>query len=244
MIRRSVLVALVSSGLLFAQSAQQPKLTVHTQVREDIFAGYMADDMDRFDIGVKKLDAMLRENLENVHALSWAGSAQLFRAIKAREAGNPSEFRTLYASGKDKMERALALAPKDGGVLAVQGASLIMFGDRLPEPERTEAYKKGRACLKELASMQQPMLDRFPVHLRGELLAGLAQSAQRLGDWEDARVYLNQIVTGMAGTPYERKARKWLDQPASAEKTALVCQTCHEAGRLENVLRAQRPQQP
>src|SRR4026209_895225 len=55
MIRRFSLVVLVSSGLLLAQSARQPKLTVHTQVREDIFAGYMGDDMDRFDIGVKKL---------------------------------------------------------------------------------------------------------------------------------------------------------------------------------------------
>jgi hypothetical protein len=242
MIRRVVLVALVSSGLLLAQSAQQPRLTVHTQVREDIFAGYMADDMERFEIGVKKLDAMLRENAENVHALSWAGSSELFRAIKAHEAGKQADFRTLYAGGKNKMERALALAPKDGGVLAVLGASLILFGDRLPQPERTEAYTKGRALFKELASMQQPTIDRLPVHLRGELLAGLAQSAQRLGDWEDAKTYLNQIVAGMAGTPYERKAKRWLDEPASAEKSALVCQTCHEPGRLENVLRAQKPQ--
>jgi hypothetical protein len=242
MIRRVVLVALVSSGLLLAQSAQQPRLTVHTQVREDIFAGYMADDMDRFEIGVKKLDAMLRENPENVSALSWAGSSELFRAAKAHEAGKQAEFRALFAGSKSKMERALALAPKDVGVLAVQGASLILFADRLPQPEKTEAYTKGRAFFKELASMQQPMIDRMPVHLRGELLAGLAQSAQRLGDWEDAKSYLNQIVMGMAGTPYERKAKRWLDEPASAEKSALVCQTCHEPGRLENVLRAQKPQ--
>ena len=73
MIRRFSLVAMVSGGLLLAQSARQPKLTVHTQVREDIFAGYMADDMDRFDIGVKKLDAMLRENPENVACLELGG---------------------------------------------------------------------------------------------------------------------------------------------------------------------------
>jgi hypothetical protein len=242
MIRRLILVALVSSSLLVAQSVQQSRLSVHTQVREDIFAGYMADDMDRFAIGAKKLEAMLAENADNVHALSWAGSTELFRAIKAHESGKQADFRALYAGAKNKMERARALAPKDGGVLAVQGASLILFGDRLPQPERTEAYTQGRAFFKELASMQQPMMDRMPVHLRGELLAGLAQSAQRLGDWEDARSYLNQIVTGMAGTPYERKAKRWLDEPASAEKSALVCQTCHEPGRLENVLRAQKPQ--
>ena len=102
MIRRVVLVALVSSGLLLAQSAQQPRLTVHTQVREDIFAGYMADDMDRFEIGVKKLDAMLRENPENVNALSWAGSSELFRAIKAHEAGKQAEFPGPVCGGQEQ----------------------------------------------------------------------------------------------------------------------------------------------
>jgi len=108
----------------------------------------------------------------------------------------------------------------------------------MPDEENTPYEQWKHEIEKELASMQQPMIDRMPVNLRGELLAGLAQSAQRLGDWEDAKSYLNQIVMGMAGTPYERKAKRWLDEPASAEKSALVCQTCHEPGRLENVLRA------
>lgn len=233
------LLVLACCTLLLAQTGQQP-LSVHTQVREDIFAGYIGNDMERFEVGVKKLDEMLRENPENAPALGWRGSVDLYRAVLAREAGKESEFRSLYARSQETMTRARALAPKDFGVVATTGATLILFADRLPAEEKLEAYKKGRALFKELGAAQQTVLDRLPLHLRGELLAGLAQSAERLGDWEDAKTYLTQIVNSLSDSPYERKAKKWLEDPASAKNSTLVCQTCHDAGRLENRLRAQK----
>ena len=39
--------------------------------------------------------------------------------------------------------------------------------------------------------------DQLPVHLKGELLAGLAQAAERLGEREDAKGYLKCIVDTM-----------------------------------------------
>lgn len=234
------LLVLASCALLLAQSGQQPKLSVHTQVREDIFAGYIGNDMERFEVGVKKLHEILRENPENAPALGWLGSVELYRAVLAREAGKESEFRSLYARSQETMARARALAPRDFGVVATTGATLILFADRLPAEEKLEAYKKGRALFKELGAVQQKDMDRLPLHLRGELLAGLAQSAERLGDWEDAKVYLTQMVNSLGDTPYERKAKKWLEDPASANNSTMVCQTCHDAGRLENRLKAQK----
>jgi len=80
--------------------------------------------------------------------------------------------------------------------------------------------------------------DQLPVHLKGELLAGLAQAAERLGEREDAKGYLKCIVDTMPRTPYQARAQKWLDEPQTASKSAIICQTCHEPGRLKNRLAA------
>jgi hypothetical protein len=78
--------------------------------------------------------------------------------------------------------------------------------------------------------------------LRGELLAGLAQAAERLGERDESRAYLTEITNLLPGTPYETKAKKWLEQPEAANNSTIMCQTCHEPGRLENVLAAQKRQ--
>ena len=69
-------------------------------------------------------------------------------------------------------------------------------------------------------------------HLRGELLAGLAQSAQRTGRAKEADQYLDKILALLPDTPYERMAKKWKTNPDAASRTRLTCLTCHAPGRL------------
>jgi len=239
MIVRSLVLIVLGCGLLAGQTAPAPQLTVHTQVREDIFAGFMAGDMERFGVGVKKLEKMLAENPANANALAWQAGGDLFLAARANEAGDKATCDLLYTRSLATIDKAFAAGSKDGGVLAVCGASLILFAERLPAEKRLEAYKKGRAFFKELETQQKQFLAQLPVHMKGELLAGLAQSAERVGDSDDSRLYLTEMVRTLKDTPYERRAQKWLDDPASAKQGTIVCQTCHEPGRLENVLAAQ-----
>ena len=79
---------------------------------------------------------------------------------------------------------------------------------------------------------QAPALDKMPVHLRGEVVSGIAMAAQRTGRQEEAAQYLDKMLTIMQGTPYEATARQWKSDPASASASALTCKSCHEAGRL------------
>ena len=226
---------ILAAGCLLAQA---PKVTVHTQVREDIFAGFLVNDLARFETGVARLDRMLAEDRNNAAALAWRGGAELYLAVRSHEAGRHEEFAERHVRAMEWMEQALRLGPQNVGVLATAGASIILFADRLPADRRAAALKQGRAAFLELEKLQKPFLDRMPLHMRGELLAGLAQAAERLGYAAEAKAYLTRIVETMPGTPYESRARKWLDQPALARKGNLVCQTCHEPGRLENVLKA------
>jgi hypothetical protein len=86
-----------------------------------------------------------------------------------------------------------------------------------------------------LYGIQKANLPKMPPHFQGEVLGGLAESEHRLGNTEQSRVWLQQIVANMPGTPYARRAEQWLAKPDSISKdNRLVCQTCHDPGRLKN----------
>ena len=81
-----------------AQSPQTPlsdsRLTIHTLVREDIFAGFMADDMKRFERGEKNIELLLEQRpSQRGNLLSWKGGALLYRAVRAHEENRPDEFK-------------------------------------------------------------------------------------------------------------------------------------------------------
>ena len=73
----------------------------------------------------------------------------------------------------------------------------------------------------------------MPLHLKGELLGGMAQTAQRTGHATEAAEFVERILTSMPGTAYAAVAQKWKDEPQAAANTSLLCHSCHDAGRLE-----------
>ena len=65
-------------------------------------------------------------------------------------------------------------------------------------------------------------------HSRGELLGGLADGWQRLGDEARARGYLTRMVAELRGSPYADAATKWLAQKPMRGGPSLTCVGCHE----------------
>ncbi len=109
---------------------------------------------------------------------------------------------------------------------------------RLPEPQRTAAWSQAYATYSSLWKQQGAAVDKLPVHHRGELLAGLAQSAQRTGRTEEVAEHLERMLTHMQGTAYEAMAKQWKADPASAATSSLTCKNCHNPGRLASRLDA------
>jgi tetratricopeptide (TPR) repeat protein len=227
-----LVVFLLFLGLAFSQNADKARqLPIHTQVREDIFAGWMANDLERFQRGIKRTEEFLAERPDYNHALAWRGGAGLFEAVRAHEAGRTAEFASLYEKATAMLERAYNQNPKDQGTLAIYAGSMTVFADRLPESKRKAAWETVRTRYTELYREQQAFLDQMPVHMKGEVLAGLAQSNQRLGDWEAATSYVKRLAA-MKGTPYKGRAERWLENPQLAAKSSITCMTCHDPGRL------------
>ena len=124
---------------------------------------------------------------------------------------------------------------------AIYGGVFALFADRLPVDRRRAGWEIVRARYGQLAERQKAYFEKLPVHMRGEVLAGLAQAEFRLGNDESGREVMNRIVTTLAGTPYEPRAKKWLAEPAVIAKSSITCLTCHDAGRLDAVLARKKP---
>lgn len=220
-----------------AQSHNSPlsdnRLTVHTLVREDIFAGFMADDMTRFERGEKNIQLLMEQRPDQKgNLLAWKGGALLYRAVRANENKRADEFQRYYQQALDAFAEARKQTVGNEGVAAVTGGSFALFADRLPNEYRAAAWSTAYDNYQALYKLQAPFVDKLPPHLRGEVLAGVAQTAQRTGRKEEAAQFVDKMLALLGGTPYEPMAKKWKANPESAANSSLTCMTCHDAGRL------------
>ena len=234
LIKILVIVALVTVAA--AQSHQVPlsdsRLTVHTLLREDIFAGFMADDMKRFERGEKNIQLLLEQRPDQKgNLLAWKGGALLYRAVTANENKRADEFQRYYRQARDVFAEAQKSSGNDG-IAAITGGSFALFADRLPSEYRAEAWSTAYDNYQALYKLQAPFVDKLPLHLKGEVLAGVAQTAQRTGRKEEAAQFVDKMLALLPGTPYEPMAKKWKANPESAANSSLTCMTCHDAGRL------------
>jgi hypothetical protein len=230
-----LLVVLVTAA--FAQSPQRPlsdtRLSVNTLLREDLFAGFLAEDMESLSRGEKNIKLLLEQRPDaKPTLLAWSALANMYRAVRGHEANHPDEFQRYYKQAVDLFSEAKKLGPDDGGVVAVTGGTYAVLADRLPKEYRAAAWTQAYDNYKVLWKFQGSSVEKLPLHLRGELLAGLAQSSQRTGHREETAEYVDKILTVLANTPYEAVAKRWKANPEAAATATITCLSCHDAGRL------------
>jgi tetratricopeptide (TPR) repeat protein len=232
--------ALVLAALVTIAAAQSPepplsdtRLSIHTLVREDIFAGFLSNNAERFARGEKNLQLLLEKRPDaKPELLAWQGGAALYKAVLDYENKRSDEFQQKYQQALDLFSQAQKLGPQNGGVFAVMGGSYAVFADRLPKDKQAAAWAQAYDAYQLLWKAQGASVDRLPVHMRGELLGGLAQSAQRTGHAEEVQKHLDKILAVLPGTPYEPVAKQWKADPKSAANSSITCLTCHDGGRL------------
>ncbi|MFL6213877.1 MAG: hypothetical protein ACJ74J_08270 [Blastocatellia bacterium] len=239
-IKLTLLVVAFVTVAALAQSPQTPplpladtRISVNTLLREDVFAGFLNDDAERLTRGEKNLETLLTERPgARSTLLAWKAGIAYYRAVRAYENNRRDEFEQTYRQALDLFAQARQANPQDGGVYAITGGVNVVFADRLPKEKQAAAWAQGYESYQVLWKVQGGAVDKLPVHLRGELLGGLAVAAQRTGHTEEMNQHLDQILAVLGGTPYEPVARQWKKDPASATRTSITCLTCHDAGRL------------
>jgi hypothetical protein len=238
--------ALLACAVVTAAAAQpseppiaDTRLTVHTLLREDIFAGFLDNNMDRVARAERNIEVLLKERPgERANLLAWKGAAALQRAVRAQETGNSDEFARYFKDARDSFAIAAKLGSGNDGVAAITGGSYGFFGDRLPQEHRAAAWSEAYDAYSTLWKQQGPGIEQLPLHFKGELLSGMAQSAQRTGRSEESAQFVDRILTMLANTAFEKTARQWKDDPASRATSSLTCKNCHSPGRLSARLAA------
>jgi hypothetical protein len=232
--------ALMVFAVVATAAAQAPeipisdtRLTVHTLLREDIFAGFMDNDMESVARAEQNLEALLKLRPEQrANLLAWRGGIEVQRAVRAREAGKAEEFTRHFENGRTAFAEAAKLTSGNDGVAPIMGGTYAFFGDRLPQEHRAAAWAQAYDSYSLLWQQQGAQIEQLPLHFKGEVLAGMAQSAQRTGRLEESAQFVDRMLTMLPDTAFERAARQWKADPASAATTSLTCKNCHGAGRL------------
>lgn len=236
------LMTMAAAAALLCAEGKPDGLTVSTWVREDIFAGFLAGELPQFEKGMEKLEAILAANPRAGDALAWRAGGRVYLAVRALEAGDRAGFDKLFAQAQADFAQAPKVAAPDemGAVLAVKGGTFAILADRLPAGLRREGWTAVRDNYGALREAQKAVFDRLPLHMRGEVLAGLAQAEQRLNGESGAA--LAELMKTLPESVYAKRAQRWQEKPELAAKSSLTCQTCHEAGRLAPVLARQKKQ--
>ena len=234
--------ALLAGAAVRLATAEQPseppladqRLSVHTLLREDVFAGILEKDMDRLARGEKNIETLLAQRpKDKAPLLVWKGGVVLYRAVLALEAGRHKEFEEKYKSAVELLAEGKKLGPKDFGVTAATAGIYSIFADRLPEKLRGPAWATAYDSYQLLWKNQERFAQTLSLHLKGELLGGLAESAQRTGHQKELDEYLDKILKVAPNSAYAKVARQWKDDPTAATRTRITCLSCHAAGRLE-----------
>src|SRR5689334_8065599 len=144
-----VVVLLLLPFVLSADEFTKPdKLPLNTWVREDIFAGYLAEDVAALDRGEKKVDLFLQSHPDDNTANAWKYGILLFRMRQVVKKEDLAAYKALQPIAADVKTKALKNLPADlVGPNIIVGGSQILMAVFLPEQDREALYREGRSLL-------------------------------------------------------------------------------------------------
>jgi len=218
---KTFMVILLAAGLAAAQQR------FDIVVREDFFAG-MSGNMERFEKAMKATEETLANDPNHAEAKVWHGSGVLFRSSLAFGKGAFEAGLDLWQKGLAEMEQAVRLAPSSIAVLIPRGASLIATSRFTPAEFGRPILEIGVADYEKVLKIQEPIMAKLSTHSKGELLIGLADGWNRLGNMQKAKQYFERISTELKNSVYERKALAWLqNKPEIKDPQFFSCSGCH-----------------
>ena len=220
----TLLAGLLLTGALCAQGADDLRA-----VGDDMLA-VLTGDMERFERGMRAVEALMAKHPGDARLKVLYGNGLLARSGAAFAKGDAQNAMTMFQAGLAEMGQAVALAPDDIFVRGRRGVALISASRQAPPPmARTFTQLAVDDFETVLATREKgDTLKLGSAHKRGELLTGLADGWNRLGEPAKARGYFERITRELPGTIYERRASAWLEgKPEAQAPDYFACSGCH-----------------
>jgi tetratricopeptide (TPR) repeat protein len=219
--RFAALVLLGGAGLLAAQDRFDFK------VRNYFFTGF-AGDAASLEKGMKICEDTLAADPKNAEALVWHGAGLFYESGQFFQKGDMQKGGEFWGRGLKEMDDAVAMAPDNLGVIIPRGAVLLTASKYVPNPEMGRPLiEKGVGDFEKTYQLQASLFDKIGTHPRGELMIGLADGYNRLGNPEKAQEWFERIQKSLPGTPYAKSAATWLETKSltPAQSGCLGCHT-------------------
>jgi tetratricopeptide (TPR) repeat protein len=221
-----LVITLLLTGALLAQAPQDIR-----SAGMDLL-GALSGDTEKFERGMRTLDALLAQNPNDPSVKVLHGNGVFARSGFSFQKGDVQAAMKLWQASMEEMSQAVQSAPDNIFVRARRGVVLISASrsSGIPEPmakpliqSAVEDFEK----VLEIREKEQTLAERS-THQRGELLTGIADGWNRLGNPDKARSYFERITRDLKGTVYERKAAAWLEGKSEAKAPDyFACSGCH-----------------
>ena len=216
----ALLTLLGGASLLIAQDRFDFK------VRNYFFTGFSGDQAS-LDKGMKICEDSLAADPKNAEALVWHGAGLFFESGQAFRKQDMQKGGELWARGLKEMDEAVALAPDQLGVIIPRGAVLLTASRYVPNPDMARPLiEKGLGDFEKTYQIQTPVIGTLGTHPRGELMIGIADAYNRLGNQDKAQEWFGLIQKSLPGTAYEKSATTWLETK-SLTPAQSGCLGCH-----------------
>jgi tetratricopeptide (TPR) repeat protein len=220
-----LLIALLLAGVVLGQKPDDLR-----SAGMDLL-GALNGDNEKFERGMKKLDALRAEAPNSPAVMVLHGNGVMARSGAAFQKGDIETAMKLWQTGLDEMEKAVELAPNDVFVRARRGVMLISSArSSMPEGMAKPLLKDAVADFEKVLEIREKdqTLAQRSLHQRGEVLTGIADGAGRLGDTEKARRMFERITRDLKGSIYEQRAEAWLNnKPEAKAPEYFACAGCH-----------------
>jgi tetratricopeptide (TPR) repeat protein len=196
-------------------------------VREGFFAGFTGDS-EAFARGMKKCEEALAKNPKDAEALVWHGSGLSYQAKATFTAGDAEKGRKIRAQADEEMNDAVNMRPDDVAVLIPRASITLSAALHVPTPELAKKnFQVATTDYEKILRLESPAFSKLPIHSRGELLGGLAEAWNGLGDKEKSKAYLQRMVVELPNTAYSNQANEILSAPSRTGALGTTCLGCH-----------------
>ena len=224
---KTIWISVVSALILCGGATAQQK--VEDLKARDLQAAFRGDS-EGLERLMKVIEEALSTNPNNPKAMVTHGIGLLRRSGDLAQKGQLENSARVYQSAIDEMERAVRLAPDSDIVRIPRGSTFISASRMMPPQMAKQLLETWVSDFEKVLQLQEAdkTFSKRSAHQRGELLTGLADGWNRMGNKEKASGYFERIVAELKGTVYETRAQAWLEnKPESKSPAFFACSGCH-----------------
>ncbi len=160
----------------------------------------------------------LEADPQHAEAIAWRGAAKMFEAGDASSSGDFRAAMNHTNASLTDLNKARDLEPENPGVRMVAANMLLSLAKYHPIENMASGYaKQGIEDANVALSKLYDNWDKQPAEVKGQLLLGVAEAYDNLGEATKARDWFNRVIGAVPGTTWAEQAQAWID---AADKKA------------------------